>query len=509
MYESWVATNKTAWGTSDFSGTPASDFLAAWLIGEKPGSGYASGVSLKVASFEPAARQPAETNGVPVAWRPGGEARPDLVRVKIDLSVGGVAWNGPVNGNVVIQSASLLGGPWQAAVGQTNGDARLSFENGRADLVFNRPSNGLFYRPVLSREGRAGVSGRVAPWSASATSAWVTCTLDNAATNGAFASLAFSASGALGICYYDTSLKDLKYASYRNGALEIQRVDADGDVGQYCDLAFAPNGNPAISYYDATQGSLKYAVYDGEQWSVQRVATDGEAGRYTSLAFTTNGYPAISFQGATGYSDNLKYAEYNGTAWVVQTIDANAYSGYYTSLAFTSDGRPAIAYWEYDNYYVKCASFNGLSWSTENTYTRYAQCVSMAMAPNGKPCVALFDFLDSKLIYVSKGGYGWNASVDVESFGVGSGASQGDASLAFAPDGYPAISYYDAVHGDLKYAKYNGTKWTLTTVESGGDVGQFTSLAFSPSGRPTIAYFDKTNGKLKIAEYVPVVRVSE
>src|SRR5262245_52744295 len=69
------------------------------------------------------------------------------------------------------------------------------------------------------------------------------------------------------------------------------------------------------------------------------------------------------------------------------------------------------------------------------------------------------------------------------------------------PDtGYPAISYYDESLGDLRYAAWNGTSWNRTTIDSAGNVGQYTSLAFDPAdGNPAISYYDQTNGDLKLA----------
>jgi hypothetical protein len=74
-------------------------------------------------------------------------------------------------------------------------------------------------------------------------------------------------------------------------------------------------------------------------------------------------------------------------------------------------------------------------------------------------------------------------------------------SLAFAPDGQPAISYYDSSDDDLKYAIFNGTNWQLTAVDTNGNVGQHTSLAFAADGQPAISYYDVSNLDLKYAAY--------
>ena len=72
-------------------------------------------------------------------------------------------------------------------------------------------------------------------------------------------------------------------------------------------------------------------------------------------------------------------------------------------------------------------------------------------------------------------------------------------SLAFGPDGQPAISYYDVTIRDLKFARFNGSTWTLTALDSTGNVGQYTTLAFGPDGQPAISYLDDTNFDLKFA----------
>ena len=74
-------------------------------------------------------------------------------------------------------------------------------------------------------------------------------------------------------------------------------------------------------------------------------------------------------------------------------------------------------------------------------------------------------------------------------------------SLAFLPNGQPAISYQDRANGDLKYAVRDGTTWQTVTVDSEGNVGGWTSLAVLPSGHPAISYCDFTNYDLKYASF--------
>ena len=72
-------------------------------------------------------------------------------------------------------------------------------------------------------------------------------------------------------------------------------------------------------------------------------------------------------------------------------------------------------------------------------------------------------------------------------------------SLALDAAGRPHISYRDNTNGDLKYARYDGAAWQVEVVDGGGDVGWWTSLALDAAGRPHISYQDLDNYDLKHA----------
>ncbi len=86
-------------------------------------------------------------------------------------------------------------------------------------------------------------------------------------------------------------------------------------------------------------------------------------------------------------------------------------------------------------------------------------------------------------------------------------------SLELDGDGVPHISYYEGVaQYNLKYAYYVGpgqgncpvgrNDWLCQTVDSGGNVGSYTSLALDSNGDPHICYYDAgTNTNLKYAYY--------
>jgi len=75
------------------------------------------------------------------------------------------------------------------------------------------------------------------------------------------------------------------------------------------------------------------------------------------------------------------------------------------------------------------------------------------------------------------------------------------SSVKLDSPGRPHISYYDAAHGTLKYARWTGSRWIIETVDTAGDVGQYTSLVLDPGDLPHISYYDATNKALKYAHW--------
>jgi hypothetical protein len=75
-------------------------------------------------------------------------------------------------------------------------------------------------------------------------------------------------------------------------------------------------------------------------------------------------------------------------------------------------------------------------------------------------------------------------------------------SITIGTDGLGLISYYDNTNKDLKVAHCSNTACstaTTATLDSTGDVGQYTSITIGTDGLGLISYYDNTNHDLKVA----------
>ena len=82
------------------------------------------------------------------------------------------------------------------------------------------------------------------------------------------------------------------------------------------------------------------------------------------------------------------------------------------------------------------------------------------------------------------------------------GVVGGYTSITIGSDGLPVISYYDVTNGDLKAAHCAEAACSSAdthTLDSPGDVGGYTSITIGSDGLPVISYYDATNGDLKAA----------
>jgi hypothetical protein len=128
---------------------------------------------------------------------------------------------------------------------------------------------------------------------------------------------------------------------------------------------------------------------------------------------------------------------------------------------------------------------------------------SVAIGADGMPIVSYFDAKNGDLKVARCTAPGCTAGTVISTVDT-TGVVGRFSSIAVGADGLPIISYYDVTNGDLKVAhcvnlNCAGNVTTISAIDAANDVGQFSSIAIGADGIPVIAYFDVTNGDLKVA----------
>jgi hypothetical protein len=244
----------------------------------------------------------------------------------------------------------------------------------------------------------------------------------------------------------------------------IYTIDSTGDVGMYTSIA---TGSVHIVYNDYDNGTLKYAYCDAPGSCNTPIGLDnmGTSGFPTTLiSIGIDSANTIS----AGYYDynngDLKYASCSSNCtqpsnWDIITIDSTDDVGSDISVTVSPSDTIHISYYDFTNGNLK-----------------YAFCSSN--------CTQASNW--STITIDSTGDIGISTSITVDS------------------SDQVHISYYDFTNGDLKYAFCSSnctqaSNWSVVTIDSTGDVGDFTSITVDSSDQVHISYYDFTNGNLKYA----------
>lgn len=129
-YEAWVLTNAPGWNAVNFTAVPAEDFEKAWLVNARPESNMQAKTGFWVKQFSV------------------GE---DQIRVTLGLNIQTQPKTGPVNGWLAVEGRNSMTDNWQVAAGQTADQNKLSFTNGHATVLFDKPASMRFFRPKLQK----------------------------------------------------------------------------------------------------------------------------------------------------------------------------------------------------------------------------------------------------------------------------------------------------------------------------------------------------------------------
>ncbi|MCX5726203.1 MAG: Ig-like domain-containing protein, partial [Candidatus Saganbacteria bacterium] len=143
----------------------------------------------------------------------------------------------------------------------------------------------------------------------------------------------------------------------------------------------------------------------------------------------------------------------------------------------------------------------GAGWITsqvDNPSSNVGQYSSIALDSSNIPHICYYDYSNTKLKYAKFNGSTWTIE-DIDN-----AESDGQyCSIAVNKTGSPVpqVSYYDYTNDALKHATRGSIAWAPTTIDTVGNVGQYTSIALDNLGRAHIAYCGEGDGALYYIKY--------
>jgi hypothetical protein len=248
------------------------------------------------------------------------------------------------------------------------------------------------------------------------------------------------------------------------------------------------NGNPAIAYFDGSGADLFYVRandVNGDSWgTIETVSSTDDVGRDCSLK-EVDGQPAIAYKDET--NNELDFARYNGSSWDITTVDDDSNDvGGKCSLAIIS-GNPAISYSDQTAgsvLYVRATNSTGSSWGTietvDTTYLTTSGKTSLTTV-SGQPGIAFGSDDTNRLKFARYNGSSWDVTTASE--------DTGQRCILIVANGNPAILYNSSV-STARYVRATnstGSAWdTEVTVET--SVLWLTGDCIS--GKPAGSYYD-------------------
>jgi len=343
---------------------------------------------------------------------------------------------------------------------------------------------------------------------------------DTAGTVGAYTSLALDGSNPV-VSYYDLDNGDLKVLHCGNtdctSGNTIASPETMGDIGQYTSVAVS-GGKPAVSYYDVDHATLKMLRCGNASCTADNttfIADYASGFAAMSLKLDGAGKPVVGYYDIENDYLKLMHCNDPNCAGGDESIVFLDYMGALgnVSMALDGSGYPVIAYYDQPTGHLNvlhcddanCAGDESGHITTPDPAAQVGTDISLKLDENDHPVISYYDGPAGqlKLLHCDDVNCSGDETGNMIHPDTGLGAGT-YTSLVLDTSGYPVISYYDYTQKDLKVTHcgsgncipYTGNK--VSSPDTGGDVGMYTSLALDASGYPVVSYYDNGSKNLKV-----------
>lgn len=329
--------------------------------------------------------------------------------------------------------------------------------------------------------------------------------LSSAGDVGKYTSATIGEDGLGLISYYDATHNRLMVAHCANLACTSAKsspIDTGG--GEYTSIAIGADGFGVISYVDSSSLVLKVAHCSNIACtSATKTTLDSvNAGGYTSIAISGDGYGLVSYYSTQG-GGSLKVAHCanvlcaGGNTYTVDSGGGVSTKGLYTSITSIGSGLGLISYYDLTNGNLKtafCTTFSCSS-SVTTTVDNSADDVGRwASITRGADGLGLISYQDATTGQIEVAHCLSEQCTAITTKGLGPGTED---SIAVGADGLPMLTYYYS--GGLAIyhcADANCSNVSGYTVGSTGQFGQYSGITIGTDGFPLISFYDAVNGDL-------------
>lgn len=294
----------------------------------------------------------------------------------------------------------------------------------------------------------------------------------------------------------------------------IYRVPVDERV-TWNDFHAKGKDTVLMAYYQPHTGLLKfaYSLDTGHTWTTKTITAEPTMSRKVAIGYHNNRvmvayYDAISQYPKIAYSSDL------GNTWTLSYIDFTNDYGSFSDYRTVANDTIQVAYYEsiYGDLYYAQRKGASASWNYQkvDSVGNVGRFVKLQYNNNnGKyPVMMYYDLTNKDLKMAKYNGTNWQISVVDSTTGYDVGTN-----LSFVI--HPVTNRYHVAYRAIgtkqqvwyAYSDDAGTTWTKQIVDSATvhNVGSFISLALDNTGKPHIAYQNFNTNKVKFAYPHPTV----